>query len=133
MKKVTTWKFLLWMKRVRNFKLPLSILGLPGVGSCIFWYLHLYSLFSHSVSCSGPLDAGMSILLGCDLVVVDLVVVVDALVVVDDVVVRISVTINMSRFLIGRAIGLIKNLIVGVGKASQKILCLQTAVSKHFL
>ena len=48
------------------------------------------------MSCSGPLDAGMSILLGCDLVVVDLVVVVDALVVVDDVVVRISVTINVS-------------------------------------
>ena len=61
------------------------------------------------------------------------VVVVDLVVVVDGVVVRISVTINMSRFLIGRAIGLIKNLIVGVGKASQKILCLQTAVSKHFL
>ena len=82
------------------------------------------------MSCSGPLDAGMSILLGCDLVVVDLVVVVDALVVVDDVVVRISVTINMSRFLIGRAIGLIKNLIVGVG--NRKILCSQTAVSKQF-
>ena len=53
------------------------------------------------MSCSGPLDAGMSILLGCDLVVVDLVVVVDDVVVVDGVIVRISVTINISDFLLG--------------------------------
>ena len=78
------------------------------------------------MSCSGLLETGTSILLGCALVVVDLVVV------VVNVVVRISVKVNISTFLIGRAIGLIKNLIVGVCRASRKIFCFQTAVSKHF-